>query len=99
MTMVARKVNLLGVAEYRDEGEKMLKAAGDAVVVHRGTLRSVLIRCPDACGEILVVNLDPRAGKAWKLDMRTGKATLFHSLARPRSLVRSLRRRQCRAEL
>ena len=47
MTMVARKVSLLGVVEYRDEGEKMLKAAGDAVVVHRGTLRSVLMRCAE----------------------------------------------------
>jgi Family of unknown function (DUF6527) len=82
MTMIARKVNLLGAAEYRDEGEKMLKAAGDAVVVHRGTLRSVLMRCPDGCGETLVVNLDPRAGKAWKLDMRAGKATLYPSVWR-----------------
>jgi hypothetical protein len=51
MTMVARKVNLLGVAEYRDEGEKMLKAAGDAVVVRRGTLRSVLMRAPTAAAK------------------------------------------------
>jgi Family of unknown function (DUF6527) len=82
MTMIARKVNLLGAAEYRDEGEKMLKAAGDAVVVHRGTLRSVLMRCPDGCGETLVVNLDARAGKAWKLDMRAGKVTLYPSVWR-----------------
>ncbi|UPJ77044.1 DUF6527 family protein [Bradyrhizobium sp. 187] len=57
----------------------MLKAAGDAVVVHRGTLRSVLMRCPDGCGETLVVNLDARAGKACKLDMRAGKAILYPS--------------------
>lgn len=82
MTMVARKVNLLGVAEYRDEGEKVLKSAGDAVLVHRGALRSVLMCCPDGCGETLVVNLDPRAGKAWKLDMRAGKATLYPSVWR-----------------
>ena len=80
--MVARNVNLVGVAEYRDEGEKMLKAAGDAVVVHRGILRSVLMRCPDGCGETLVVNLDPRAGKAWKLDMRAATTTLYPSVWR-----------------
>jgi hypothetical protein len=40
------------------------------------------MRCPDGCGETLVVNLDPRAGKAWKLDMRTGKATLYPSVWR-----------------
>ena len=82
MNMVARKVNLLGPAEYRDEGEKMLAAPGDAVAIQRGTLRSLLMRCPDGCGETLVVNLDPRAGKAWKLDMRTGKPTLYPSVWR-----------------
>jgi hypothetical protein len=80
--MVARKVNLLGSVEYRDEGEKILREAGDAVVVHRGMLRSILMRCPDGCGETLKVNLDPRTGKAWKLDMRTGRATLYPSVWR-----------------
>ncbi|WP_439373493.1 DUF6527 family protein [Bradyrhizobium sp. DASA03120] len=80
--MVARKVNLLGAAEYRDEGENMLRTAGDAVVIRRGALRSVLMSCPDGCGETLVVNLDPRAGKAWKLDMRAGKTTLYPSVWR-----------------
>ncbi|WP_342723585.1 DUF6527 family protein [Bradyrhizobium sp. B097] len=82
MSMVARKVNLLGAAEYREDGRKMLAAPGDAVVIQRGTLRSLLIRCPDGCGETLVVNLDPRAGKAWSLDMRTGRPTLYPSVWR-----------------
>ena len=80
--MIARKTNLLGVAEYRDEGESMLKDAGDAVLVKRGVLRSMLMRCPDGCGETLVVNLDPRAGKAWKLDTRGSKTTLYPSVWR-----------------
>ncbi|WP_271566358.1 hypothetical protein [Bradyrhizobium sp. CCBAU 11386] len=54
-------MNLLGFAEYRDEGEKMLAAPGDVVVIQRGALRS-LMRCPDGCGETLVVNLDPFVG-------------------------------------
>jgi hypothetical protein len=82
MRTIARKVNLLGVAEYRDEAEKMLAASGDAVVIQRGALRSVVICCPDGCGETLVVNLDPRAGKAWKLDMRSGRPTLYPSVWR-----------------
>src|SRR5437899_8481676 len=82
MTSAARLTRLLGEAEHRDEGEALLQAPGDAVLVRRGTLRSVLMRCPDGCGETLVVNLDPRAGKAWKLDMRTGKATLYPSVWR-----------------
>ncbi|MCP1759654.1 DUF6527 family protein [Bradyrhizobium japonicum] len=82
MSMVARKVNLLGFAEHRDEGERMLAAPGDAVVIQRGALRSVLMRCPDGCGETLVVNLDPRVGKSWRLDMRTDKPTLYPSVWR-----------------
>ncbi|UWU83046.1 DUF6527 family protein [Bradyrhizobium yuanmingense] len=82
MSMIVRKVNLLGFAEYRDEGEKMLVAPGDAVVIQRGTLRSVLMRCPDGCGETLVVNLDPRVGKSWRLDMRADKPTVYPSVWR-----------------
>ena len=38
--------------------------------------------CPDGCGETLVVNLDTRAGKAWRFDMRRGGLTLFPSVWR-----------------
>lgn len=37
--------------------------------------------CPDGCGSILTVNLDPRAGKAWRLYDR-GAKTLFPSVWR-----------------
>lgn len=37
--------------------------------------------CPDGCGSILTVNLDPRAGKAWRLYDR-GNKTLFPSVWR-----------------
>lgn len=80
--MISRKLNLLGSAEYRDEGEEMLRVAGDAVVINRGTLRSILMRCPDGCGETLMVNLDQRAGKAWKFDLRGGAPTLYPSVWR-----------------
>jgi hypothetical protein len=82
MTSPARSTHLLPEAEYRDEGEALLQAPGDAVLVRRGGLRSVLMRCPDGCGETLVVNLDPRAGKAWRLYMRGGNLTLFPSFWR-----------------
>jgi hypothetical protein len=78
----ARAVRLRGETEYRDEGEILLEASGDAVIVRRGALRSVLMRCPDGCGQTLMVNLDPRAGKAWDLDTRGGKVTLFPSVWR-----------------
>jgi len=37
--------------------------------------------CPDGCGAILTVNLDPRAGKAWKLYER-GRTSLYPSVWR-----------------
>lgn len=82
MTNPARTTRLLGEAEYRDEGEPLIETPGDMVLVRRGVLRSVLMRCPDGCGETLVVNLDPRAGKAWRLDTRGGDLTLFPSVWR-----------------
>lgn len=82
MTTPARKIQFLGNASYRDEAEAMLAAPGDAVVVERGVLRSLILRCPDGCGETLVVNLDPRAGKAWSLYQRRGAISLFPSVWR-----------------
>jgi hypothetical protein len=82
MTIPARKIHRLGTAEYRDEAEAMLQSPGDAALVERGVLRSIVMRCPDGCGETLVVNLDPRAGKAWRLDLRDEATTLYPSVWR-----------------
>lgn len=82
MTTPARSTHLLGEAEYRDQGEALLRRPGDAVLVRRGALRSMLMCCPDGCGEILVVNLDPRSGKAWRIYMRAGNVSLFPSVWR-----------------
>jgi hypothetical protein len=38
--------------------------------------------CPDGCGETLTINLDPRAGKAWRADGREGRLTLYPSVWR-----------------
>ena len=76
----AVKICYCGIAEYRDEAEALLKKVGDAAIVMRGARRSVVMQCPDGCGEILVINLDPRAGKAWKIDMRHDKMTIVPSV-------------------
>jgi hypothetical protein len=40
------------------------------------------MRCPDACGEIISVNLDGRAGPAWRLYRGKRGMTIFPSIWR-----------------
>jgi hypothetical protein len=82
MSPPARKVRMVGDAEYRDQAEATLGQPGDASLILRGRPRAIVMACPDGCGETLVVNLDGRAGKAWRFDMRRGGLTLFPSVWR-----------------
>lgn len=82
MSAPARRLNLVGQAEYRDQAEAKLSKPGDAALVVRGLTRSVVMACPDGCGETLVVNIDPRAGKAWHIDTRGEGLTLYPSVWR-----------------
>jgi hypothetical protein len=75
-------VRLVGDAEYRDQAEATLDAPGDASMVFRARPRSIVMACPDGCGDTLVVNLDSRADKAWRFDMRGEGLTLFPSVWR-----------------
>ncbi len=82
MTGPARKVRWRGAGEYRDQAEPLLEQAGDAASIIRGRMRALLIKCPDGCGETLVINLDGRAGKAWAIDLRHESVTLYPSVWR-----------------
>lgn len=82
MTEPARSLRIVGQAEYRDEADCLISAMGEAVVVIRDRPRSLVLRCPDGCGQILAVNLDERAGKAWDLDQRKEGPTLYPSVWR-----------------
>ena len=82
MNFPARRLRFAGEVAYRELGEPMVKNAGDAVLIVRGRPRAMLLACPDGCGETLVVNLDSRAGKAWRLDMRGEGPTLYPSVWR-----------------
>ena len=82
MTEPARMVRLVGDAEYRDQAEATLSAPGDASMVFRARPRSIVMACPDGCGETLVINLDSRADKAWRFDTRGEGLTLFPSVWR-----------------
>lgn len=61
------RLNLKKVVQNRAEAAGWLTAPGDAVLIERGTPRWLLLSCPCGCGAELPINLDRRAGKAWRL--------------------------------
>lgn len=75
----ADTIHLTGTFQSRDEAVVTLKKDGDVALVFRGILRLMLMKCPCGCGDVLVINIDPRAGPAWKLYRRGSLHTLFPS--------------------
>lgn len=74
---------VLGTAERYADAASALVNPGDCVLVERaGQHRQFVMACPDGCGEILSVNLDPRSGPAWRVYNRKGKWSLFPSVDR-----------------
>lgn len=75
--------NLKAELESRGGASAFLQVPGDAVIIKRGVPRWLLLKCPCGCGDEIPINLDPRAGKAWRL-YRTQKngLTLFPSVWR-----------------
>jgi hypothetical protein len=81
--MSEKKLNLRATVSSRTEASTHLKSAGDAVLVNRGLPRLLLLVCPCGCGEQLPINLDDRAGPAWRLyRARNGAITLYPSVWR-----------------
>lgn len=79
--MTASRITLQRVVSSRAGVEGLLKAPGDCVLIERGVPRWLIMRCPCGCGEDIPVNLDQRAGKAWRL-YRKGGVSLFPSVWR-----------------
>lgn len=63
----ARRIRFVGEVESRHEADDLLHQPGDVVLVNRGRPRSLVFSCPEGCGSFLTINLDPRAGRAWRL--------------------------------
>lgn len=78
-----KSFRLVRVVPTRGEASTYLKAPGDAVIVERGRPRLLMLVCPCGCGEELPINLDSRAGPAWRLyrNRRAGMS-LFPSVWR-----------------
>lgn len=77
-----RRARLKGIVPSHNEAVAVAKEPGDLAIVKRGTIRSVVIRCPDGCGEAITLNLDPRTDKSWRLYKSTRGLTLFPSVWR-----------------
>jgi hypothetical protein len=80
--MRAKKLRDRGTVAQRHEADALLAQPGDMVLVLRGVLRSAVMLCPDGCGEIITVNLDPRTAKAWRFYRRHNKISVFPSVWR-----------------
>lgn len=76
----ANLINFRGTVQERHLADELLDQPGATVLVHRGVLRSLVMACPDGCGEVLTVNLDSRGGPAWRLFERAGKLSLYPSV-------------------
>jgi hypothetical protein len=77
-----RKARLKGIVASHHEAVALVAQPGDVAVVKRGSLRSVVMRCPDGCGDVITLNLDPRTDKAWRLYKSKKGITLFPSVWR-----------------
>ena len=75
----ANKICFTGKFQGRDDAAASLKSPGDTALVHRGVARMLLMNCPCGCGDVLVINLDSRAGSAWRFYRRGETISLFPS--------------------
>lgn len=80
--MRANRLRDRGTVAHRHEADALLERPGDVVLVFRGVSRSVIMRCPDGCGEIITVNLDPRTAKAWHFYKKRNQISIFPSVWR-----------------
>jgi hypothetical protein len=74
------KIRFIGKVPTHDEALAAIRQrSGDAVLVVRGIVRSLLLNCPCGCGHYLTINLDSRVGPAWRIYLRKNALTLFPS--------------------
>jgi Family of unknown function (DUF6527) len=71
-----------GSVTQRYAADVLLESPGDCVLVNRGVLRSLVMACPDGCGDTLTINLDPRTDKAWRFYRKRNQVSVFPSIWR-----------------
>lgn len=82
MKKKANRIAFKGEVTHRHEADEVLKASGETVLIRRGVLRCMVMSCPDGCGELLTINLDGRAGKAWRYYSDGADLSLYPSVWR-----------------
>jgi hypothetical protein len=79
---MSRRFELKARVQSRAEASSYLKQPGDAVIVDRQGPRWLILSCPCGCGAELPVNLDRRAGPAWRLYESRKGITVYPSVWR-----------------
>lgn len=80
--MRAETIRLRPDALSQWEARSQLVSPGDVCLVVRQRLRSVVMRCPDDCGDDITLNADPLGGPAWSVYRIDGRLTIYPSIWR-----------------
>lgn len=81
--MTTISLNVRAIVESRSDVGSHLAKPGDAVIIQRGQPRWMMLKCPCGCREEIPINLDRRAGKAWRYyDAGAKGISLFPSVWR-----------------
>lgn len=78
----AHRIHFKGTTEKIAGAMAQLHTPGDCSLVIRGVPRTLVMMCPDGCGETIAVNLDRRIGKAWRKYEQNKRLTIYPSVWR-----------------
>jgi len=73
---------LITVAGQADARSALVREPAALVRVHRDVDRALVFKCPSGCDDVLSINLDLRAGPAWRLRITDLGVTLMPSVWR-----------------
>jgi len=80
MKKKATTIHYRGTIEHRNQSADLLTKPGDFAIIKRGGInRLMVMKCPCGCGDDLLINLDGRAGDAWRLYRKSSEFTLYPS--------------------
>lgn len=80
--MLNKRFSIKARVGSREKASAHLKRAGDAVIVDRQGPRWLILCCPCGCGAEVPVNLDRRAGPAWRMYESSKGTSVYPSVWR-----------------